>query len=113
MPKTAIVSDSTASLPASFVQAHNIYVVPLYIRIGEETLQDGLDMTPEEFYLRLPHLSALPTTSQPSVGDFQEVYRRAVAEAPTRSSPSTSRRAISGTVNSAAWGRADGRRADG
>lgn len=42
---------------------------------GEEVLRDGVDITPEEFYHRLRTSEELPTTSQPSIGDFLRVYQ--------------------------------------
>jgi len=101
MCPTAIVSDSTASLPEAVVERYGIYVIPLYIRIGEETLRDGVDITPEEFYQRLPHTSPLPTTSQPSVGDFEALYQRVVEDGADGIISVHLSSGISGTVNSA------------
>ena len=70
-----IVTDSCSDLPAEAARANGITVVPLYVIIGGETYRDGVDMTADGFYSRLVELPSLPTTSQPSVADFQEVYR--------------------------------------
>ncbi len=101
MAFTAIVSDSTASLDPAFVAEHNIRVVPLYIKIGDETLRDGVDITPDEFYRRLPETSPLPTTSQPSAGDFLAVYRDLVSQGATGIISVHLSSGISGTINSA------------
>jgi DegV family protein with EDD domain len=76
MVRIALVTDQSAYLPPALVQRHGIHVIPLYIHFGTETLRDGVELTTTEFYDRLARADALPTTSQPSVGDFLELYRR-------------------------------------
>jgi len=53
--------------------------VPLYVRFGDETLRDHVDLTAAEFYERLRVTSVPPATSQPTPGDFQEAFE-ALAE---------------------------------
>jgi DegV family protein with EDD domain len=89
---TAIVLDSTADLPDAAARFPNWRVVPLYVRFGDESLRDGVDIDPPEFYARLQataakppsrgqrtgrlrQTSAFPTTSQPTPGDFLACYR--------------------------------------
>jgi DegV family protein with EDD domain len=74
-----IVTDSSANLPARLAERYNIAIVPLNVHIGNERYMEGVDITPEEFYRRLPNTHPLPTTSQPSAGQFQEVYERILA----------------------------------
>jgi len=81
MPKIAIVTDSTASLPEAWVEQHNIRVIPLKIHWGDETFLDGVDLKPDEFYKRLPQSKTLPTTSQPSVIDFLQVFESLAEQA--------------------------------
>ena len=69
-----VVTDSTADLPAELAAELAITVVPLQVIFGEETFRDGVDLTSEEFFRRLQEATELPSTSQPSVGDFQQVY---------------------------------------
>jgi DegV family protein with EDD domain len=71
---TAIVLDSTADYPEAQKQHANFRVVPLYVRFGEESFRDYVDITPAEFYERLRHSPELPTTSQPTPGDFVAAY---------------------------------------
>jgi DegV family protein with EDD domain len=71
---TAIVLDSTADYPEAQKQHANFRVVPLYVRFGEESFRDYVDITPAEFYERLRHSPELPTTSQPTPGDFVSAY---------------------------------------
>ncbi|MCH8994920.1 MAG: DegV family protein [Chloroflexi bacterium] len=69
-----VVTDSTADLPRETVEELAITVVPLQITFGEESFRDGVDLTNEEFFRRLPDAADLPQTSQPSVGEFQQAY---------------------------------------
>jgi fatty acid-binding protein DegV len=71
---TAIVLDSTADLPDAADRFPNWRVVPLYVRFGEESLRDGVDISATEFYERLRGSSVFPTTSQPTPGDFLACY---------------------------------------
>jgi DegV family protein with EDD domain len=71
---TAIVLDSTADLPDAANRFPNWRVVPLYVRFGDESLRDGVDIDPAEFYARLSESSVFPTTSQPTPGDFLACY---------------------------------------
>jgi DegV family protein with EDD domain len=71
----AIVTDSTADLPADLVSRMDIRVVPLSVRFGEETFLDGVELTPAAFLARLTTTSELPKTSQPPVAAFETVFR--------------------------------------
>jgi DegV family protein with EDD domain len=71
---TAIVVDSTADFPEAPERYRNWRVVPLYVRFGEESFKDYAELTPEQFYARLRTADDLPTTSQPTPGDFLAVY---------------------------------------
>lgn len=74
-----VVTDSTADLPAQLVNELGITVVPLQIVFGQENFADGVDLTSEAFFQRLQESDELPTTSQPSLGQFFQVYE-ALAE---------------------------------
>jgi DegV family protein with EDD domain len=71
---TAIVLDSTADFPQASERFPHWRVVPLYVRFGEESFKDYVELGPEEFYARLRTASELPTTSQPTPGDFVATY---------------------------------------
>ena len=71
---TAIVVDSTADFPDAPLRFANWRVVPLYVRFGEESFKDYVELTPEQFYARLRTADELPTTSQPTPGDFLAAY---------------------------------------
>jgi len=72
---TAIVLDSTADLPDAADRFPNWRVVPLYVRFGDESLRDGVEIDAAEFYRRLREESVFPATSQPTPGDFLACYR--------------------------------------
>ena len=71
---TAIVLDSTADFPEAPARFPNWRVVPLYVRFGDESYRDYVDLGPADFYLRLRGSPVMPTTSQPTPGDFEAVY---------------------------------------
>jgi DegV family protein with EDD domain len=71
---TAIVVDSTADFPDAHDRFPNWRVVPLYVSFGTESYKDGVELTAREFYERLRTSPDLPTTSQPTPGDFLAAY---------------------------------------
>jgi DegV family protein with EDD domain len=71
---TAIVVDSTADFPQAPERFSNWRVVPLYVLFGNESYRDYVDLSPAQFYARLRTAQQLPTTSQPTPGDFLKVY---------------------------------------
>jgi DegV family protein with EDD domain len=100
MSRIAILTDSSAYLPPDLLERHDIHVIPLKLHWGEETLVDGVDITPVEFYARLATSSTLPSTSQPSMHDFLQVFDRLSARYEGILVPLISS-GISGTVASA------------
>jgi DegV family protein with EDD domain len=69
-----IVTDSTAYLPEAMVRQHDIRVVPLCVHFGNEGFKECVELSNEQFYARLKVAPQLPTTSQPSAGEFYEVF---------------------------------------
>lgn len=65
-----LVTDTTAYLPPSYAREHDIRIVPLNVHFGVDAFKETLEISNEEFYDRLKTAPALPTTSQPSPGDF-------------------------------------------
>jgi len=100
MSRIAIVTDSTANLPPDFIEYHNIQVLPLKIHWGDENFEDGVDITPSDFYERLAKSSDLPTTSQPSMQEFINVFEKLAPQCDGIIVPLISS-GISGTVDSA------------
>jgi DegV family protein with EDD domain len=71
---TAIVVDSTADFPEALQRFPNWRVVPLYVRFGDESYKDYVELDPAAFYARLRTAAETPSTSQPTPGDFLAVY---------------------------------------
>lgn len=72
--KIGIVTDSTADLPAALLEQHEIRVVPTVLVLEGKEYLDGIGITREEFYNRLPALRTPPTTAAPSIADFSSLY---------------------------------------
>lgn len=70
----AIVTDTTHYMPAETVQAAGVHEVSLYVNHGGELERESEMHGFEAFYEKLRSSSSLPTTSQPSIGDFLAVY---------------------------------------
>jgi DegV family protein with EDD domain len=74
MSKIAIITDSLASIPQQLLDQYGIQVLPQILIWEGETLLDGVDITPTEFYHRLSTAKEMPTTSQVTVGAFKDVF---------------------------------------
>src|SRR5512147_872211 len=97
-----IVTDSAVDLPEEMFAQLGIERMPLLINFGSEALRSGIDIQAEEFYRRLvANRDNLPTTSQPSVGDFVDLYRR-VGQLDKDIVSLHVSSGLSGTINSAA-----------
>ena len=75
-----IITDSTSDLLLEEAYKMGVGVVPLKVIIGDEEYRDGIDITKEEFFAKLPTLKKLPTTTQPSPDDFAQRYEAAQAD---------------------------------
>ena len=71
---TAIVLDSTSDYPEAPARFPNMRVVPLYVRFGDETYRDYVELGPSGFYEKLRTSTELPATAQPSPQDFLAAY---------------------------------------
>jgi DegV family protein with EDD domain len=81
MPKVAVVTDSTASLPAAVAAEHGIVVVPLQVVIGARSYDDGVDPEASPANVAAALKTFLPvSTSRPSPALVLECYERAAAE---------------------------------
>jgi len=81
MSKVPIVVDSTAYIPEDLIKKHNIHVIPQILTWEGQSLLDGVEITPEQFYKRLQSASEIPTTSQPSTGAFADFFKKVGEEA--------------------------------
>ena len=100
MPKIALVTDSTCDLPEAERAKHRPVVVPLHFSLGGSDYLDGVDMDHETFYRRFREAEQVARSSQPSVGEFAEVYEALLAENDAVVSVHISGR-LSGTLESA------------
>ena len=76
---TAIVVDSTADFPDAAERHHNWRVVPLYVLFGDASYRDYVELPAADFYRRLRTSPVMPTTSQPTPGDFAAAYEELAA----------------------------------
>ena len=74
MSKIAIVTDSTSYLPKEYLQKYNITLLPLLLLWGGETLEDGVDIQPSDFYRRLADAKVMPSTSQVPIAKMVETF---------------------------------------
>ena len=80
MSPTAVVTDSTSYLPPELIERHGIHVVPLYVVFGGDRTVPEVEITDyPAFFEELRSAESLPTTSQPSVGDFTAVFEPLLA----------------------------------
>lgn len=80
MARVAVVTDSTADLPAELVEERDIRVVPMSVAFGAETFISRITISDEDFYARLARARELPTTAQPAPAWFAEAYADAADE---------------------------------
>ena len=76
MRKVKIVTDSTAYLEPSVARRLGITIVPLTVRLGNETFIEGIDITAEEFFQKLDRSSVMPEAFPPSGENFLAVYTK-------------------------------------
>jgi DegV family protein with EDD domain len=69
--------DSTCDPPDGWFDQPGLYMVPLKVHFGDQMFRDGVDMTYKEFFAKLKTSEVLPTTSQPTAGEFVAVYEEA------------------------------------
>ncbi len=101
MSKIGIVTDSTCDLPGNLIEKYGITSIPLSVIFQEETfLDDGKEITIEEFYRKLRSADKLPTTTQPTPRDFVDIYKDLLQKYDSIISIHISKK-MSGTINSA------------
>jgi DegV family protein with EDD domain len=98
--KIAVVTDSTAYIPEEALAGLSVPVIPVWLIWGDEHFRDGVDIDPLAFYRRLRESEVLPTTSQPSVGEFEDFFRQAGVSADAIVGVFVTSK-LSGTVSSA------------
>jgi DegV family protein with EDD domain len=73
--KTAVVTDSTAYIPKELREKWNIHMIPLSVIFGNETYREEMDISAEAFYEEVKNRE-LPTTSQPPIGEFVQLFEK-------------------------------------
>ena len=101
MPGVRIVTDSACDLTDELVATHNVIVVPLTIRFGEEELEDRRQLSPDDFWDWCRGKGDLPATAAPSPGSFVTAYQRAADEGAEAVLCLTLSSGVSGTFDSA------------
>jgi DegV family protein with EDD domain len=100
MSKVALVTDSTAYIPQALIDQYQIQVAPQILIWGQETLKDGVDIMPNEFYTRLKNAKVMPTTSQVTPSTFHQIFSKLLEQGQEVLAILISER-ISGTLTSA------------
>ncbi len=96
-----IVTDSTCDLPDGRLVQLGVPVVPIHLFFGTDEYEEGVTLGYDEFYRKVDALGIVPKTSQPSPGDFAEVYRQLAGEGATTILSLHVTGKLSGTVRSA------------
>jgi DegV family protein with EDD domain len=100
MSRVKIITDSTSDISNELAEKLNIKIVPLTVIFGDENfLDDGKEITTDEFYKKIRSVEKLPTTTQPTPKDFIEAYTEVLKESESVISIHISKK-MSGTVNS-------------
>lgn len=97
----AIVTDSTCDLSSDIVQRYGIEVVPLFIQMGDERLMDGVNITKNDFYARLPNYDPAPTTATPGPEIFIKRFEELLEKGAQAILSIHISEALSATINSA------------
>lgn len=97
-----VLTDTVANIDLTEARKNGIEILPVYVTFGAETYRDQFDLTSTEFFDRLIRSDSLPTTTQPSVHDFEQVYTRIAERDPQGTILSIHMTAaLSGTIASA------------
>ncbi len=99
--RIALITDSTCDIPQDWLEKYDLKIVPLSIIWGDNQYLDGVDISAEEFYERLPNDPFHPTTSQPAPKSFLEAYQEAQTKGYDEILVITISSAMSGTIESA------------
>lgn len=97
----AVVTDSTADIPPDLVRKYRIHVVPNIIILGDRNLEDGKEITRQEFYELLPSMKPLPTTATAAAGVYEELYAELFARGAQQVISTHASSKLSGIYNAA------------
>ncbi|GGE84971.1 DegV family protein [Priestia taiwanensis] len=74
--RIAIVTDSTAYIPQETREKLNIHMIPLNVIFGDVSYREEVEISAEQFYIKVREQEELPKTSQPAIGEFVELYEK-------------------------------------
>ncbi|WP_342509926.1 DegV family protein [Sporosarcina sp. FSL K6-2383] len=74
--KIAWITDTAAQLDESFIQKHNVHILPLSVVFEDGTFREDIDLTQDEFYEKLNMAKIPPKTSQPAIGEMMTLYEK-------------------------------------
>lgn len=74
--RLAIVADSTCDTPLDSPLRDSLHLIPIHIRFGQDSFREGVDIDEASFYARVDAENHIPQTSQPSPGEFVDLYRQ-------------------------------------
>ncbi len=78
-----IITDSSCDLPQAIIQEHKITVIPLFINVGDQSYLDGVELSHQEFYERLPGFRPAPKTAAPGPDVFRKIFEQLASEGAT------------------------------
>ncbi|WP_062108966.1 DegV family protein [Bacillus niameyensis] len=78
--KTAVVTDSTSYIPKHIRENLGIHMIPLSVVINGETYREEVDISAEDFYKEVRNGDKLPKTTQPPIGEFEELFSELAKE---------------------------------
>ncbi|WP_217627920.1 DegV family protein [Bacillus solimangrovi] len=76
MKKVAWITDSSAYVPEKERTHKDLYIVPMNISFGNKIYKDGIDISPDELYVKMDEMKDIPKTSQPALSDFIDLYTK-------------------------------------
>jgi len=69
-----IITDSSADIPKALLEKYHIHIVPFTIQVNGKDYTEGVDITPQEFYLGMEASPKLPKTSQPTPARYAQIF---------------------------------------
>jgi DegV family protein with EDD domain len=95
-----IVTDGAGDMPAEWLEAYDLQIIPINIQFKEQTFLQGIDLSNEDFYRLVDQSGVIPKTSQPTPQQFVDFYRRVAKAGDTILSMHVTAK-LSGTYESA------------
>lgn len=74
--KVKLISDSTCDLSPELIKKYDIEILPLYVTVGDDTLKDGIEVTPDDIYAYVDKSGKLPSTAAPNLDNFIKIFRK-------------------------------------